>query len=638
MVDRVLRGMSGAVRALAVSALGLMAAQAGAVGTWTKITNNPPAGINLMLLLSDGTVMCAGNNGSTIGKTWYRLTPSASGSYVAGTWTTLASSINTRLYYPSQVMRDGRVIVAGGEYGTGGPFAEIYNPLTNTWTNVTPPASLWSTASDNFYDCNSEMLPDGSVLFMPVFPHVSAQSIKYNPTTNTWSNTGKLFRGSYQDEATWVKLADDTILTIDPFGTFSERFNPPTNTWINDGVVPVSLYDPYGFELGGAELLPNGKAFFLGSTGHTAYYTPTGTTSPGTWTAGPDIPSSRGTPDAPCAMMVDGKILCAVSAVPTSGNHFPSPTYFYEFDYTSNTFTSINGPAGASDPISSYQAAMLCLPNGQVMYSHMGTTVYVYTPSGAPLAAGKPTITSVTQNGDGSWHLVGTKLNGISQGACYGDDLQMNTNYPIVRLNHSNGNTYYARTFNWSRTSVQTGSASVSTEYTLPAGFPAGNYTITVTANGIASDPYSLCTAPGISSQPNDTAMCPHGSASFTLTATGTTPSYQWFRGSTSLTNGSKYSGVNTNTLTVNSLDLTADNNAVFSCVVSNGCGTLTSSSVTLSVCPGDFNCSGFVDFDDYIEFVAAFELGSDTADVDGSGFTDFDDFLYFVGYFEAGC
>src|SRR5262245_52296731 len=102
-------------------------------GTWTALVRQAPAGVNLMLLLPDGTVMCARNNGSTIGNGWFRLTPDNHGSYVNGTWTTLASMADTRLYYPSQVLRDGRVFVAGGEYGTGGPKAEIYNPQTNVW-------------------------------------------------------------------------------------------------------------------------------------------------------------------------------------------------------------------------------------------------------------------------------------------------------------------------------------------------------------------------------------------------------------------------------------------------------------------------------------------------------------------------
>src|SRR5690349_13322052 len=200
--------------------------------TWTRLTHDAPGTINLMLLLPDGTVMAAKNYdiaNTTPSNIWYRLTPDANGSYANGTWSTLAPMQRTRLYYPSQVLRDGRVFVAGGEYGTGGPYAEVYNPLTNTWSDITPPAALWSTANNNFYDCNSEILPDGSVLTMPVVPHASGIGLVYNPATNSWANAGHLFRGTYQDEASWVKLPDNSILTIDPFGTFSERYIPATN-------------------------------------------------------------------------------------------------------------------------------------------------------------------------------------------------------------------------------------------------------------------------------------------------------------------------------------------------------------------------------------------------------------------------
>lgn len=486
-------------------------------GTWTPLVHNSPAAVNLLLLLPDGSVMASQNGGAGIGSGWYRLTPDIQGSYVNGTWTTLASMHDTRLYYPSQVLMDGRVFVAGGEYGTGGPRAEVYDPLTNVWTQTNPPASLWNQSNDDFYDCNSEILPDGRVLLMPVYPHTSAIPLIYNPAANTWSNAGQLFRGTYQDEATWVKLPDDSILTIDPFGTFSERYIPVSNVWVDDGIVPVPIYDPFGFELGGAVLLPNGKAFFLGATGHTALYTPTGTVSPGVWTAGPDIPAGKATPDAPAAMMVTGVVLCAVSPKPTSSNHFPTPTTFYEYDPVANSFASVGAPVGASDNIPCYEAIMLDLPDGNVLYSHMGTGLYVYQPSGSPLAAGKPVISSITQNVDGSYHLIGTGLNGISEGATYGDDFQMNSNYPLVRLT-SGTNVYYARTYNWSSTGVMTGGQVVTTEFRLPPGLPAGPYSLVAVANGIASDPFSFsnpssgiayCFGDGL--DPQVSTLCPCG-------------------------------------------------------------------------------------------------------------------------------
>jgi len=486
-------GLTGALVALAA-----LSPTAGAQ-TWTHLVRNPPAAVNLMLLLPDGTVMCSRNDGTgTISGAWFRLTPDSTGSYINGTWTTLATAHDTRLYYSSQVLRDGRVFVAGGEYGTGGARAEVYDPQTNIWTQLSIPLTVLDPnavspvtgGNQIIYDANSEMLPDGSVMVMPVGPRTAGVPIIWNPATNVWSSGPRLFRGGYQDEASWVKLPDNTILTIDPFGTNSERYSPSLNAWINDGVVPVSLYDPFGSELGAAFLLADGRAFYLGSTGHTALYTPTGTATPGAWAAGPDIPGAHGTPDAPAAMMINGRILCAVSPVPTSANHFPPPTTFYEYDPVANSFTSVAAPVGTNDNIPCYKAAMLDLPNGEVLYSHMGVDVYAYHPVGAPLLAGKPAVHNLVMNADGSYHLTGVRFNGISEGASYGDDFQMNSNYPLVRVTGSDGIVRYARTYNWSSTGVATGNQEVSVEYRLPAGLPAGTATGVVVANGIASDPF----------------------------------------------------------------------------------------------------------------------------------------------------
>lgn len=110
--------------------------------SWTPLTNLPPAGsvIN-MLLLTDGTVMA--QNGDDAWH-WLRLTPDAHGSYVNGTWTTLAPMSFPRLYFTTNVLQDGRVWLLGGEY-TGpyfdqniAPSGEIYDPIRNTWSPIAP--------------------------------------------------------------------------------------------------------------------------------------------------------------------------------------------------------------------------------------------------------------------------------------------------------------------------------------------------------------------------------------------------------------------------------------------------------------------------------------------------------------------
>ncbi len=100
-----------------------------------------------MLLLSDGSVLAQNGEGTN----WYKLNPT-NGSYLNGNWAP-TNTINpmhyTRLYYSSAVLRDGRVFVAGGEYGTGTTNAEVYDPCSNIWTVIPVPPGLISTNNTN---------------------------------------------------------------------------------------------------------------------------------------------------------------------------------------------------------------------------------------------------------------------------------------------------------------------------------------------------------------------------------------------------------------------------------------------------------------------------------------------------------
>ena len=129
--------------------------------------------------------------------------------------------------------------------------------------------------------------------------------------------------------------------------------------------------------------------------------------------------------------MASGVILMATGPAGT----LTSPTSFYEYDPVANGYTQLNGPTGTLTLNTvPYVCNMLALPDGNILFTSDSTQLYVYTPSGAPLAVGQPTITTISDNGDGSFTLTGTLLNGICEGAAYGDDAQMATNYPIVRM------------------------------------------------------------------------------------------------------------------------------------------------------------------------------------------------------------
>jgi hypothetical protein len=282
MVTTIQNRMAGFTLLLLLCAL-LVWRNSAEAGTWSALAHTAPDSVEHMLLLSDGTVIAAQNPSDIFGSTgrnWYRLTPDNHGSYVNGTWSTLAAMNDTRLFYSTALLRDGRLFVAGGEYGSGRGTAEIYDPAANSWTMINPPLSLLnpslhspalaSTNADGnqgFIDLACVVVANGNVLVGPVAPNVWGGTLIYNPAGNFWT-AGPTTASGYQDEATWLKLPDDSILTIDPSSINTERYIPSSNTWISDAMVPVSLYDAFGGELGPAFMLPNGKAIFFGSTAY----------------------------------------------------------------------------------------------------------------------------------------------------------------------------------------------------------------------------------------------------------------------------------------------------------------------------------------------------------------------------------
>src|SRR5665213_3048878 len=187
-------------------------------GAWTQLAHAAPGSIDTMMLMTDGTVI-APSDGDSAGNDWVKLTPDSTGSYINGTWSVIAKSNDTRLFDSTQVMQNGNLFLAGGEYGTGAATGETYNPITNVWTRL--PTNTFGS----FIDSESQLLPNGDVLVAPVSPSPAGFTTIYNPSTNTWSQGPKIFRGNSTDEQGFVKLSDGSFITIDS-NTTSERYIP----------------------------------------------------------------------------------------------------------------------------------------------------------------------------------------------------------------------------------------------------------------------------------------------------------------------------------------------------------------------------------------------------------------------------
>ena len=193
--------------------------------------------------------------------------------------------------------------------------------------------------------------------------------------------------------------------------------------------------------------------------------------------------------DAPMAILPDGNALCD-----TSPGIFNSPVTFYEFNGTS--FVQV--PSPASNGSTSYQGRMVVIPTGQILFSVAdGTTknVSLYDAAGTYNPAWAPGITTVpsTLTHGVTYTISGIQFNGLDAGADYGDDAQMSSSYPLVRItNTGTGHVFYAKTHNHSTMAVATGNRKVSTKFDVPVGIETGASTIEVVANGIPSPAVSV--------------------------------------------------------------------------------------------------------------------------------------------------
>jgi len=596
--------------------------------SWTGLSasgSGPGSGGGMMMLLSDGRVLVQNGSNPPPSASVFTLSPQTNtGSYVNGVWAGTGNLNESRLFFTTATLPDGKIFAIGGEYPKFSNTTEIYDPQTGLWTPQDPiptpstnvdlsgkvtgasnssPITI-STSSTNqlqngmqvtisgvggntaangtFTVANvggssfdlvgstgngsytsggswSAFVPqygdDPIVVLQPDASHPNGQILAgYFNNTNTyrfdpaapsgsqWTQTagGKL-HGDRSDEETWVKLKDGSILSYDVFSSMggpfqAQRYIPAQDKWVDastlDGANPPSvLSDPatpdgsgnfngQGAEMGPGFLMTNGNVVFFGANGNTAIYNPT----TDKWSAGPLEPVSGGNTwvgtDDPGAVLPNGNILIALSPLGNQpadskgnpgGYSFPGGTNIYEFN--TSGFTDVSpgsgGRGGSSIGDNAFELNMLLLPNGQVLLSNEKDSFQVFTDTGAPQDAWRPTITNIVSNGGGVFTLNGTQLNGLDEGSTYGDDNESVTNYPLIRFTDSGGNVSYARTFNWSSVGVATDGAPVSTKFNLPSGHSSLSdfQSLVVIANGIPSFPINSAATPNLTAPADQTAV-----------------------------------------------------------------------------------------------------------------------------------
>jgi hypothetical protein len=466
-------------------------------GTWTDLTGTLPfaGGPDTAELLTDGTVLeydgCQGQ--------WFKLTPDNKGKYEDGTWSsaTAMPSGYTPLFFATEILPDGRMIVNGGEYiGCNLVWTNrgaLYDPVANTWTTVSPPSG-WKYVGD----ASSAILPDGSYILADCCDEAAAIAT-ISGTTVTWTSTGS-GKGDPNLEEGWTILPDGNLLTVD-VGNIGmnyddyEIYDTSEGTWSTPGRTPNLLTTKQTREIGPAVLRPDGTVIQFGASPRSGY-NDLYTIKTGKWSVAP-VMKVGGTiydcADAPAALLPDGNVI-----VQASPGTYKSPSHFWEFSTNKKgkmKLTQVDDTKTA--PIdSSFFGRFLELPTGQLFWANMGEVqnvtaeVATYTPQGKPESAWLPVVSSVSSTlkvGSTGNTFSGTNFNGFSQGAAYGDDAQMSTNYPLVRITNTNtGDVCFGRTYNFSTMGVWT-QGTTNAVFDLPSTCETGASTLQVVVNGLAS-------------------------------------------------------------------------------------------------------------------------------------------------------
>ncbi|MCY9591131.1 hypothetical protein PC41400_26990 [Paenibacillus chitinolyticus] len=371
------------------------------------------AGVSASGVLNGSSLLVTGgqyNRNNSFAKNSYTFSPSTQ------TWSTYAPALNLA-YHTQSEMKDGRVIVTGGDAflnGTGFVYnnlTRIYNPYTNAWTQA-------SNLPKNMLGNSQSTLPDGRIvsvggadsIFSPSTSALYNNTYIYDPAANTWTEKAPLPIGIYG--AAQSTLPDGRILLTGGQSGYVYSFSayiydPATDIWTKAANLPYQYSDL--FYRHAQVTLPNGKVLVMGN--YNFYlYDPVSNT----WIY--DTPSVKGMQNA--KMTVIGSNVYVIGGYDRN-YELNTTVYKLSFDFTAPTAPVITTSSADWSPadVTATLTAGTDADSGvkQTEYSLSGATVLGWTPyaSGDVITvsnSGETTISARTIDKSGNASSVTTAV------------------------------------------------------------------------------------------------------------------------------------------------------------------------------------------------------------------------------------